>query len=332
MKFIKPTFYFLLVLLLSSCNNAANSPYSTITFNKMTPMPGNGRASAVAFVIDNKAYVALGRTAVRSGSLNDCWQYDPTDSSWTQKADFPGVARVKATAAVVNGKAYVGLGFNIALGVYNTDACLKDFWMYDPIANSWTKKADFPSNYTDACTGFVFENKIYVTSGFNGSDFNTETWKYDPAEGESGTWTKLKNFPGPARMGGIAGANKDHYYFGTGYWTFNANDWWEYFPMNDTWTQRKPMPGNGRENAVSLTINDRIFIFSGRHFGGNLTGGEVKSDILEYDVARNIWYERGNLPASGRENALAFTLNGKGYIGFGENDTEVLNDLWSFEP
>ncbi|MHB9140624.1 MAG: Kelch repeat-containing protein, partial [Paludibacter sp.] len=107
---------------------------------------------------------------------------------------------------------------------------------------------------------------------------------------------------------------------------------WEYFPMNDTWTQRKSMPGNGRENAVSLTINDRIFIFSGRHFGGNLTGGEVKSDILEYDVARNIWYERGNLPASGRENALAFTLNGKGYIGFGENDTEVLNDFWSFEP
>src|SRR5665647_3079623 len=133
MKFIKLTFYFVLVLLLSSCNNAAESPYSSITFNKMAPMPGTGRASAVAFVIDNKAYVALGRTAVRSGSLIDCWQYDPTDSSWTQKADFPGIARVKATAAVVNGKAYVGLGFNIELGVYNTDACLKDFWMYDPI-------------------------------------------------------------------------------------------------------------------------------------------------------------------------------------------------------
>jgi len=295
-------------------------------------MPGNGRASAVAFVIDNKAYVALGRSAVRSGSLNDCWQYDPSDSSWTQKADFPGIARVKATAAVVNGNAYVGLGFNIALGVYNTDACLKDFWMYDPIANSWTKKADFPSNYTDACAGFVYNNVIYITSGMNGAGFGNETWKYDPAEGDTGTWTKLNRFPGPARMGGIAGANAGHFYFGTGYWTFNANDWWEYFPMNDTWVQRKSIPDNGRENAVSLTINDRIFISTGRHFGGNLTGGHVDSDIIEYDVVRNVWYERGNLPVSGRENALAFTLNGKGYIGFGENDTEVLNDFWSFEP
>ena len=330
----KSLLYFLFTFMFLSCNAPADSPYTPVTFSKITSMPGTGRASAVAFTIDGKGYVALGRTAVRSGVLKDCWQYDPNkgDSCWKRKADFPGIARVKATAAVVNGKAYVGLGFNIALGVYNTDACLKDFWMYDPLTDTWTQKANFPSNYTDACGCFVVNNEIYVTSGMDGAGFGNEVWKYIPVEGQPGTWVRLNDFSGRARAGGIAITDGEHIYFGTGYLTFNANDWWEYLPASDSWSQRKNMPDNGRENSVSLTINNRFFISTGRHFGGNMTGGGVKSDILEYDVIRNVWYERGNIPASGRENAIAFTLNGKGYIGFGENDTQILNDFWSFEP
>jgi len=295
-------------------------------------MPGEGRASAVTFVINDKGYVALGRTAVGSGQLNDCWQYDPVMDTWTQKASFPGLPRVKASAAVVGGKAYVGLGFNIEVGVYNFDACLKDFWLYDTVKDTWERKADFPSNYTDACGCFVANNAIFVTSGMDGAGFGGETWKYIPVEGQPGTWVKMNPFGGFIRAAGIACSTSEHYYFGTGYRTYNVNDWWEYFPTTDSWKQRKSMPDNGRENAVSLSINNRVFISSGRHFAGNLTGGGVKSDLLEYDIVRDLWYERGNIPESGRENAVAFTINGKGYIGLGENDTEILNDFYSFEP
>ncbi|MDO9153456.1 MAG: hypothetical protein Q7U47_07085 [Paludibacter sp.] len=334
MNYFKSILYFLLSLGIYSCDNAATSPYPPITFNEITPMPGTGRASAVAFVINGKGYVALGRSAAQSGVLKDCWQYDPnkSDSCWKRKADFPGIGRVKATAAVVNGKAYVGLGFDISIGVYNYDAYLKDFWMYDPQTDSWTQKANFPSNYTDACGSFVVNNTIYVTSGMDGASFGNEVWKYDPAQGELGTWIKLTNFSGQARAGGIAGTNNNHIYFGTGYRTFMEKDWWEYFPVTDSWIQRKSMPDSGRVNSISISVSDRIFVSTGRYFAGNLTGGHVKSDIIEYDTERNVWYERGNIKASGRENAIAFTLNGKGYIGFGENDTEILNDLWSFEP
>jgi len=324
--------YFLLMILIFGCNEPADSPYPQIRFEKKAAMPGIGRASAVTFVIDGKGYVALGRTATRDGALNDCWQYDPTQDSWSSKAMFPGKARVKATAAVVGSKAYVGLGFDISLGVYNFDACLKDFWMYDPANNTWEQKANFPSNYTDACGCFVVDSTIYITSGMDGAVFGSETWKYKPVTGQSGEWVKLNDFPGPPRAGGIACSNGAHYYFGTGYRTLNENDWWEYFPITDSWKPRKDMPDNGRENSVSLTISDRIFIATGRHFGGNLTGGHVDSDINEYDILRNVWYVRGNIPNGGRENAIAFTINGKGYIGQGENDTKILNDFWSFEP
>jgi len=323
----KITISVFLILLTWSCNELSNSPYPTISFVKRSTIPGNGRSSAVAFSMNGKGYIGLGRDSLKN-QLNDCWEYNPVNDSWSVKTPFPGIGRVKAMAATVNGKAYVGLGFNISLGVNNSDACLKDFFMFDPVSDSWTKKADFPSNYTDACVSFVYKNIIYVGSGFNGDIFGSEFWKYIPDQDK---WIRLNNFPGAERAAAVICSNEDHIYFGTGYRALNENDWWEYFPDSDSWKLIDHIPDNGRENAVALSINNRFFISTGRQFGGNLTGGHVKSDILEYDTIRKVWYKRGDIPVA-RENAVAFTINGIGYIGFGENDTKVLNDFWSFEP
>ena len=318
---------FITILLAGSCSEFANSPYPPISFKVVASIPGNGRASAVAFAIDGKGYVALGRDSLKN-QLKDCWEYDPIANSWTEKTSFPGIARVKGMATVVDGKAYVGLGFNTNLSVYNYNACLKDFWMFDPVLNSWIQKADFPSNFTDACVSFAYNNEVYVGSGFNGDTFGKEFWKYSPT---LDTWVKLNNFSGYARAAAVSCTNGVHVYFGTGYRTINENDWWEYYPANDTWNWIGYMPDNGRENAVSFSINNRFFITTGRQFGGTLTGGHVISDIFEFDSVRKVWYNRGDLPGA-RENAVAFVINGVGYIGFGENDTKVINDFWSFEP
>jgi len=328
MNFPKLLLYFLSAILLLGCNEPADSPYPTISFEKKTSMPGTGRASAVAFAIEGKGYVALGRTAVRSGALNDCWQYDPVLDSWTEKTPFPGRARVKFIACVVNGKGYVGLGYNIDKSVY-TDGNLKDFWMYDPIMNTWAQMADFPSTSTDACVSFVLDNCIYIGGGFNKVGFTNEFWKYDP---QQNAWSQLKDFPDYARAGAVLCTDGTRVFFGTGFRSWNFNDWWEYFPKTDRWEKRKPISDNGRVNAVSLSVAGRFFVSTGRHFAGDLTGGRVLSDIMEYDAIKNVWYKRGNIPGGGRENAIAFSINGKGYIGFGEDDKGVLNDFWSFEP
>jgi Uncharacterized protein conserved in bacteria len=330
MNLPKPLLYFLLAFLLLSCNDAVDSPYPAISFQKIATMPGIGRSSAVAFAVNGKGYVTLGRDGNPADSLKDCWQYDPTLSSWTKKANFPGFPRVKATTAVVNGKAYVGLGFNRYKNSYSIGGgILKDFWMYDPALNTWTQKANFPSLATDACVSFVMDNCIYVGEGFNDFDFTNEFWKYDP---EQDAWSQLKDFPDYARAGAVLCTDGTRVFFGTGFRSWNFNDWWEYFPKTDRWEKRKSMPDNGRVNAVSLSVAGRFFVSTGRHFAGDLTGGRVLSDIMEYDAIRNVWYKRGNIPGGGRENAIAFVINGKGYIGFGEDDKGVLNDFWSFEP
>jgi len=320
----------LLISFLSfACSDTfTDSPYPPIEFVGKKVMPGTGRSSAVAFVIHDKGYVALGRDATNT-ALSDCWEFDPVLENWTLKAPFPGSARVKAMAAVVNNRAYIGLGYFVSSGVYNEESYPKDFWMFEPLTNSWIRKADFPSKASNACVSFIYNNYIYVGGGFAEFGFTNEFWKYDT---EKDLWIHLNDFPGHARSGSVICSNGEHIFFGTGYRTLNENDWWEYFPKSDSWKKRKSMPDDGRENAVSLCINNRIFVSTGRHFAGNMTGGHVKSDIIEYNVDRNLWYKRGNIKDGIRENAISFTIKGKGYIGFGENDTEVLNDFWCFEP
>jgi N-acetylneuraminic acid mutarotase len=331
MKINNNIFYLFFSILFWGCNTAADSPYTAISFEKKSSMPGNGLASAVGFAVDGKGYVTLGRDS--NGTFRkECWEYDPTLDTWTKKAPFRGdFARVKAVAVVLNGKAYIGLGYS-GNGVYKESTYLKDFWMYDPKIDTWTEKDSFPSTFAIGNGYFVQNNTLYITCGTNGAGFNNEAWKFVADDEPTGNWVKINDFPGPARGVGVGCGNGEHFYFGTGYRTFIENDWWEYFPTTDSWKQRKSMPDNGRENAVALSVDKRIFVATGRHFGGNLTGGHLKSDILEYDIDRNVWFERGNIPAGERESAISFTIGGKGYIGFGENDSKVLNDFWSFEP
>ena len=339
----KGIIFLLAIVSFWSCHFPADSPYEPITFVSKSVMsaigPVPGRASAVSFVIDDKGYVALGRTAVRSSgeystsALNDCWQYNPTLDSWIQKTSFPGIQRVNAMAEVVKGKAYVGLGYDLSKGVY-TGGNLLDLWMYDPANDSWTKKAGLDSLKTlaaNGCVSFVHNDIIYIGFGFDGHGFTKEFWKYNPEPGD-GTWTKLNDFPSYGRSGAVVCASSNHIFCGTGFDTNNQSDWWEYFPDSDTWKQLKKMPDMGRENATTISVNNRFFVATGRNFGGNLSGGYLKSDIMEYDATFNVWYDRGNLPGEDRENAISFSINGKGYIGFGNSTEKVLNDFWSFEP
>lgn len=325
----------LFILVLTGCmGNLSESPYPDITFTPKSVMPGVGRASAVGFAINGKGYVALGRTAMRSGALNDCWEYNPDSDKWTQKASFPGKARVKAIGVGLNGKAYIGLGYDISGKIYANNYDLKDFWCFDPNINNWSQLADYPSKYTDACISMVFKDEIYVGFGFDGFGFSRDFWKYNPM---NNVWKELEGFPGPERVGGTMCTDGERVFFGTGFNTYNQNDWWEYFPTTDTWKELLRMPDTGRENGLSVSIKDkdlksRYFVTTGRRFAGEMTGGGVKSDMMEYDPIRCAWYKRGDIPNGGRENALIFTINGKGYVGFGENSSTVMNDFWCFEP
>ena len=326
-------FIFLLLFFFQACEQPEPSPYPEIRFQKMTPHPAGVRSTAVSFVIHDTAYVALGRQMLFGWALNDCWAYYPETDSWARKADFPGKQRVNAVAEVVNNNAYNGLGFYPEDGVYLQQSFLRDWWLYNHENNTWEQKADYPGEldgtpFTSGLASFTYGNDIYVVAGFNGYSFSNSFWKYNV---DTDKWTQLKDFPSNSRAIATAVNANGRIFFGTGYRTYNLNDWWEYEPSDNSWIKRKEMPDNGRVNALSFSIGNRVFVATGRHFGGTETTGKLFSDVVEYDTEKDVWYRRGNLEI-GRENAIAFVLKGRVYIGLGENDSILMNDLWSFEP
>lgn len=53
-----------------------------------------------------------------------------------------------------------------------------------------------------------------------------------------------------------------------------------------------------------------------------------------YNSETGQWVTVADFPGKGRRGAVAFSLNGKGYIGLGQNDQEVerFNDFWEYTP
>jgi N-acetylneuraminic acid mutarotase len=318
-----------LFFLLTSCDETPPLVQGDpVVFTAIAVPDHIARASLASFAIDGKAYVLAGR--VTPGYLqNDCWRYDPQDGNWSECDTLPGMRRVNAVAIAAGEYAYAGLGHHTYTGTYNPDSQLRDWWRFSSATGSWTRMADFPSIATNGSVCFVHSGKVYIGFGFDGSTFTRSMWYYDPA---TDTWTELNPPPLPIRSGAVACSDGVRVFFGTGFNIENLNDWWEYFPSTDSWELRNPIPDKGRCFGVAFSVGGRFFVTTGRYFRGLLDGGHLKADLLEYDAPANRWIDRGRLPGDPRQNATAFVIGTNAYIGFGENETTLLNDLWMFQP
>jgi N-acetylneuraminic acid mutarotase len=82
------------------------------------------RSGAVAFVINNKAYLATGVT--------NTWEYDPITGYWTEKTAYDGTSRSGAVGFTVKGKGFV------VLGGASTTSFLDDLREFDPTVENST--------------------------------------------------------------------------------------------------------------------------------------------------------------------------------------------------
>ena len=280
------------------------------TWTKKNDFIAGKRERAVAFSIGDFAYVSTGVDTAET-LLKDLWQYDPQLDSWTQKADLPGAARRDAVAFAINGKGYVGTGMDNANALLGNK--LKDLWEYDPLANAWTQKADFPGSGGNGIyfsTAFTVDNKGYVCGGKWGpSLYSSQLWEYKPSNDE---WIQRANFPPGVRyqlssfsIGNFGyvglGANQDTY----------KKDFYRYNPGSNQWTQIADFIGGERGSACAFTLNNRGFICLG-------SNGGLLGDLLEYNPISNEWELRCAYGGSERKNAVAFVVNGRAFVGLGK--------------
>jgi hypothetical protein len=168
------------------------------------------------FVIGNLAYMI--------GADKRVYSYDPNTNMWSRKSDFPGLSRNSYVAVSIKGKGYVSTGLNASSA---GNKVLNDMWEYDPAADKWTQKANYPSTPRYASFGFTDGTLTYLIGGesLNPTTTNKDVYSYDPVLDK---YTKLTDFLGGNRnyivgfyingtvfcgMGGLY-YNKDFYKMG----------------------------------------------------------------------------------------------------------------------
>ncbi len=105
--------------------------------------------------------------------LKNCPHQKSDFEGWVHRSEFAGPKRLAAVSFSINGKGYVGTG-NSQDGVF---IVYDDFWEYDPICDTWTRKADFPGGLRHRAIGFSIGGKGYLGTGVSTSGRMNDFWE-----------------------------------------------------------------------------------------------------------------------------------------------------------
>ena len=120
-------------------------------------------------------------------------------------------------------------------------------------------------------------------------------------------------------------------YTGTGYNVsspYYYNDFWEYDPASNIWTQKADFGGTGRSSAVGFSIGNKGYIGT----GAESVFPYKKNDFWEYDPANDTWTQKADFGGGERYYAVGFSIESKGYIGTGWDRASSKKDFWVYEP
>lgn len=256
-----------------------------------------------------------------------CDQDDDDDlvGNWIRRSDFEGVPRSNAVSFTIGNRAYVGLGFD-------GDDDLRDFWQYDPAQDFWTRVDTFPGIARRAAVAFAVDGKGYVGTGYN-SELDQELkdfWEFDPDAAAGQQWTQISDFPGTGRYNAVSFALQGLGYVGTGFDNNWLKDFYAYEPSTGAWTQIVSLGGSKVQNGVAFVIDDKAYVGTGQNNGASVF------EFWEYDPELANWTRKLDLDEEDdytivRSGAVAFTLNGMGYITTGNNGSN-LSTVWEYLP
>jgi N-acetylneuraminic acid mutarotase len=356
-----------ILVAVTSCHKSSGLPSSELgSWAAAANFPGHPRSFAVSFVIgDTAAYVGLGyneNVQTNNGQLNDFYVFNPHYSSdtsvggWAQVESFPGAPRSNAVGFNLGNYGYVGTGWDGNATLYN------DFYQYDPIKNQWAIKASFPGAARFGAVGFGLQGKGYIGTGFSTTPLS-DFYQYDP---QANSWA---NTPVPsggqsspsdafsARTGAVTFLYNNKAYLVSGmsldgsmavdFWVFDPSQQGQLPPqfgwlrlrdiVNDNLGYDDLYTGITREYAVGFVNGNQAYLVTGSagdvpaHPGPDYLPGPLAS-AWSYNFAADIWSQLAPITPQGRYGAVAFTVNGKSYVGSGYNGSFTVSDFSEFLP
>ena len=256
----------------------------------------NDKDSVYCVLTSNASCVT---NSVDTSNLKVMDVYGDTIVSWRKRNDLfnPDSSHEKATAFTIGGKGYVCTG-----GGSN------GLWEYDPIADTWSPKANYPGGGRTGAISFTIGTKAYVgLGGYN--DF----YEYDAS---SNTWTLKANFPGQP-------TNNCAFSIGNNGYVTNGNYFWCYHPDTDTWEAKASIPfeGDRINNGFAFSIGNKGYAGGGYYWtyrmNPNVTDNygayyNLKNDFYEYDPTTDNWTRKSDITGL---NSVVFTIGDVAYLG-----------------
>jgi N-acetylneuraminic acid mutarotase len=248
-----------------------------------------------------------------------CFCSSVSIAQWTQEKNYPGGQTDAVIAFTIGDTVYIGGGSGGS----------KAFYKYDPATGQWTKKGNIPArafgvSFSIGSKGYVALGQLDPANTGQSSVTNT-LYEYDPT---MDTWTKKASFPGTARDAAFAFVIGNIAYVGGGtdaqYRVYS--DFYSYDPTADSWTELGALPNY-------LYFNSTFVIGNYGYVATGVADTNEISSMWQYDPSSDSWNPMSDFPGMPRESAVAFALNGKGYVGLGQTQyTSVFSDFYSYDP
>lgn len=147
-------------------------------------------------------------------------------------------------------------------------------------------------------------------------------------------WIQKADFGGVARhrMPMLAIGNK--IYTGLGHYNGGGinvlfDDWWEYDPATNAWTQKADYMGGICYHPAGFAIGNYGYVGTGRIHPSSNT---LTANFYRYDPATNSWVQKASLPGLARRGAVGFELGGYGYLGTGETTSGNTATFYRYNP
>ncbi|MBI3502495.1 MAG: T9SS type A sorting domain-containing protein [Bacteroidetes bacterium] len=243
-----------------------------------------------------------------------------SQGTWTQKADFGGGNRLGAVGFSIGTKGYIGIGTDTGYILKN------DFWEYDPSIDVWSQKANFTGSLRSDAAGFSIGTKGYVGTGAILSGSTNTFYEWDQA---TNTWSQKSNLNGGPRCCTVGFSIGTKGYIGTGQNNqppiITYNDFWEWDPSTNIWTQKANFGGSTRWYAAGFSIGTKGYVGVGWN-------GSCPVDFWEWDQATNIWTQKASFGGGQSTGAVGFSIGTKGYLGIGcDCSGNCINNFWEWD-
>lgn len=155
-----------------------------------------------------------------------------------------------------------------------------------------------------------------------------------PLHSQAAGWMQKADFGGVARHRTTMLTIGNKIYVGLGHYNgagINVlfDDWWEYDPATNAWTQKADYAGGICYHASGFTIGAYGYVGTGRI---SPSGNTLVKDFFRYDPSTNAWAQRTDFPGQAIRGGVGFSVNGYGFIGTGQTTTGATNTFYRYNP